>query len=84
LEVWNEQKGACAICGEQMVRGGRLLDMKQRFNSETAVLDHDHETGAMRGFVHQRCNKLLADSKESPDILARAVAYLRRFALPIS
>ncbi len=84
LQVWDEQKGNCAICQEPMTRGGRLHAMNHGYSSETAVLDHDHKTNFMRGFVHQRCNKLLADSKESPDILAKAVAYLRRFALPIS
>lgn len=54
------QNHACAICGSQ----------------EPLCVDHDHETGVIRGLLCGRCNKgigLLGDSLEG---LERAVRYL--------
>lgn len=48
LERWDEiyaaQKGCCRIC-EQPCRTGKRL-----------AVDHDHETGAIRGLLCYRCN----------------------------
>lgn len=41
-----EQGGLCAICGKE-------LDMKIKGEG---VLDHDHDTGRIRGVVHRSCN----------------------------
>lgn len=56
----------CAICGVDKPggRGGWHLD-------------HDHETGALRGALCWRCNSGLGKMKDSPDVLAKALRYLR-------
>lgn len=56
-----EQRNLCAICEQPMVR------MK---------VDHDHETGKVRGLLCHRCNLLLA-GVENPVFLKRALTYLR-------
>jgi hypothetical protein len=38
--------------------------------------DHDHETGAPRGWLCDRCNKVLGLVKDSPELLYDMAAYL--------
>jgi hypothetical protein len=59
------QDGKCAIC-LQPCRSRTLL-----------CVDHDHDTGAVRGLLCSRCNAGLGQFQDSPDVLARARAYLR-------
>lgn len=45
-----EQQGSvCALCGKPMT------------TKDTAVGDHDHLTGQMRGVLHRSCNALLGN-----------------------
>lgn len=46
-------------------------------------LDHDHETGATRGFLCLDCNQGLGKLRDSPDLLLRALVYLRQHREPI-
>lgn len=54
--------GACAIC-EEVPTG-------------TLYVDHDHDTGAVRGLLCSHCNFLLGNARNSPDRLLAAAAYL--------
>ena len=58
-----DQKGACLICLQQMA---------------LPVVDHDHETGKVRGLLCRMCNSALGLLQDSPDILRRAARYLTR------
>ena len=60
------QEQKCAICGGTMDEGKRL------------AVDHDHDTGAVRGILHVRCNTAIALFKDSPDICRKAAEYLER------
>ena len=42
-----KQKGRCAICSRPITI------------NDIAVLDHDHDTGAVRGVLHHSCNAVL-------------------------
>jgi DNA-directed RNA polymerase subunit M/transcription elongation factor TFIIS len=63
------QNGLCAICGgaETSYRGSRLRSLS---------VDHDHETGALRGLLCNRCNRALGGFEDSSDLLRAAAAYL--------
>ena len=42
----------------------------------TGVIDHDHETGKVRGLLCHECNTALGKFGDDPAILLRAVDYL--------
>ena len=56
----------CDGCGSTPV-GSRCLS-----------LDHDHETGAFRGWLCTGCNLALGNAKDSPETLRRLADYLER------
>jgi len=61
------QNGKCAICGaiESHSKGHRL------------AVDHDHETGKIRGLLCHNCNVGLGNFKDSPDLIRSAIEYLK-------
>ena len=69
--IWKEtredfvdiQNGLCAICAINI--------------REDPHLDHDHETGKIRGALCQRCNTGLGMFRDSCYILDKAIEYLR-------
>ena len=60
-----KQKGCCAICGKHQ------LELKTTLN-----IDHDHETGKIRGLLCVACNRLLGYAQDNQDILMKAIQYL--------
>lgn len=58
------QGGACAICGEKP--------------SIRLVVDHDHETGAVRGLLCNPCNLALGLFKDDSSRLGSAVTYVQK------
>jgi len=46
-------------------------------------LDHDHGTGAIRGFLCIDCNHGLGKFKDDPAMLLRAIVYLRQRSGPL-
>lgn len=59
-QMYNNQGGACAICG-----------------SETDLfVDHNHETGEVRGLLCNSCNTGVGLLKDSPSNLSNAIKYL--------
>ena len=62
------QDGCCAICKEPP-RG--VYDLG---------VDHDHDTGAVRGLLCTNCNTLLGQAHDDPTVLERAILYVRGYA----
>ncbi len=60
------QAGGCAICREPPSENRSLH------------IDHDHETGVVRGLLCFRCNVGVGQFADSPDRLALAALYLER------
>jgi len=61
-----EQGGVCAICGNGQDAGYRQL----------LYVDHDHETGKVRGLLCQRCNSGIGHFVEDIDVVERAYLYM--------
>jgi hypothetical protein len=40
--------------------------------------DHDHETGAFRGWICGKCNTALGLADDDPEILLKLIEYLKR------
>lgn len=68
LEMFNKADGTCAVCKKPLER----KDM---------VLDHDHKSKLIRGFIHQNCNKGIGLFNDDPDALQNAIDYLRSSAI---
>ncbi len=66
-----EQEGLCSICGtaRNPCRGVKRED-------EFFCIDHDHETGILRGLLCTPCDLVIGNAKDDPDILRSAIAYL--------
>lgn len=63
------QGGGCAICGTTVNRYG---DTERRL-----PVDHDHETGQVRGVLCDVCNRVLGLFGDDPARLEHAAEYLR-------
>jgi len=63
--ILRAQGGGCAICGKPP--GTRSLH-----------IDHDHESGEIRGLLCVSCNNALGQFKDDVELLARACSYLQR------
>lgn len=68
-EMLDAQGGVCAICGGPPVIEG---------NVKTFVVDHDHETGIVRGLLCAPCNRGLGAYQDDPIRLSLAADYLLR------
>lgn len=68
MALYNEQKGLCAICRGPGVAPNFL------------VVDHNHETGQIRGLLCDGCNRGIALLQEDPEFLRSAARYLARAA----
>jgi hypothetical protein len=65
------QDGVCAICARPP-RGKRPLDV-----------DHDHESGRVRGLLCGNCNRAIGLLDEKPELFDRAKEYVVRFKWPL-
>jgi hypothetical protein len=60
-ELIRQQGGLCAVCGER----------------EAKQVDHDHETGVVRGIVCLLCNAAMGAFHDDPVLIRRAIAYVK-------
>lgn len=66
-EMMNYQRGCCKICGESLY--DPLKDVQ-------LSVDHNHETGEVRGLLCFNCNILLGAARDNITILEEAIKYL--------
>ena len=67
-ELYRRQSGRCAVCGIHSVELSRRLSV-----------DHDHETGEVRGLLCSKCNRGIGFMKDSPELLILAANYLQSY-----
>lgn len=66
--IYYKQGGGCAICGRPAPREGNRW--------ERLHVDHDHNSGRVRGLLCMNCNQGLGNFKDSAELLKSAVEYL--------
>jgi len=74
-EMLAKQNGGCAICGSKVAKTQR----NGRF-----CVDHDHETGEIRGLLCAPCNRGIGLLQDNADILQAGAAYLRNAKNPFA
>lgn len=68
--MFASQGGGCAICGAP--------PDGTKYHKRLSV-DHDHETGAIRGLLCTPCNQALGSMRDNPAVLRAAAAYLETY-----
>lgn len=65
-----KQSGVCAICSKPETKtvNGNIVPL---------AVDHDHNTGVVRGLLCDSCNVGLGRFKDDPALLKAAIAYLQ-------
>jgi hypothetical protein len=66
-KIFDRQEGKCAICGIP----------RNETNKDFAV-DHNHETGEIRGLLCLYCNRMLGDAKDKVETLRKGIEYLEK------
>lgn len=65
VKLLHKQGGVCAICFKPPC-------------DELLCVDHNHETGKVRGLLHRSCNAAIGLLKEDIDNLESAIRYLKK------
>ena len=63
-QMYDEQLGRCAVC---------FIPLAE---CKIIATDHDHKTGAVRGLLCSKCNLILGQWNDDPEIFRRAAQYL--------
>ena len=65
-EMFDKQKGCCAICSKHQSTMKRAL-----------AVDHNHTTGEVRSLLCGHCNLMLGYAKDSISVLEASIKYLQ-------
>jgi Autographiviridae endonuclease VII len=66
-KIFDEQSGCCAICVKHQSEFKKIL-----------CVDHNHQTGKVRGLLCHKCNTALGLFQDNPEILELAAEYSKR------
>lgn len=72
-EMLQQQGGVCAICGMDEPNQHGRTGTKFKLS-----IDHDHETGAVRSLLCQKCNRAIGLLGDSHELVQKAAEYLLR------
>lgn len=67
-KLYSEQRGCCACCGKS-----------ERAHARRLHIDHDRDTGIIRGLLCTQCNPGIGYFQHSIDRLRMAIIYLEKF-----
>jgi hypothetical protein len=71
--LYESQAGCCLICGMAGLSPGVEPDSRDK---KVLRIDHDHDTGEVRGLLCHRCNIGIGYLLEKPDLLRKAADYI--------
>jgi hypothetical protein len=71
--ILNKQNNVCAICK----LSEKAFDKKGKVRN--LAVDHDHDTGNVRGLLCTNCNTALGHLKDNINILYNAIKYLKKY-----
>ncbi len=75
-EMLEKQGGVCAICGKAEVM------VHQNGSVKRLAVDHNHDTGQIRGLLCARCNAALGQFGDNIEHLRSAINYLTTYIRP--
>jgi hypothetical protein len=71
VRIYDDQDGRCAICNEP-----GLPPASGHGAKVTLHVDHDHESGMVRGLLCNMCNVGLGRFRDNPELVFKAADYL--------
>mgnify|MGYP001579814135 CR=1 FL=1 len=74
--VRNKRMNAEQFARLTAIHGDRCMVCGEGNGKHRLAVDHDHETGRIRGLLCHRCNTALGLFRDDPRLLARAANYL--------
>jgi Recombination endonuclease VII len=72
-DMWTHQQGLCKLCGNPM-------DLENR-GSQLTVVDHDHDTGIVRGLLCFGCNIFVGYAQPRLHLFPATIDYLEQRAI---
>lgn len=81
LELWEANGRTCPICGNPLSKPepvARSESHGKPRSKDAPVVDHDHDSGAVRDLVCYGCNTGLGMFRDDPDVMRNAAAYINR------
>ena len=66
------QQNRCAICSTK-------IDGNVNSDELRAFVDHNHQTGKVRGLLCVHCNSIVGYCREDKSVLLHAIQYLKKF-----
>jgi len=69
VEMFVKQNEVCAVCKNSCI------------TKKSLSVDHDHETGKVRGLLCNRCNRALGMFMDDENILLSAAAYVKKYKI---
>jgi len=69
--LWIQQGGICIVCG-------CAIQTQKNEGGNAAAVDHDHNTGKVRGLLCTKCNMGIGLFKEDSGLLRKAANYLEK------
>ena len=74
-KLFMQQSGVCAICHQPEVTEGIRRGVTRV--AKSMAVDHDHESGNVRGLLCRLCNTSLGGFRDNIGILESAIRYLQ-------
>lgn len=71
--LYEKQNGVCAICGKPEIAKNNTG------TTRLLSIDHDHQTGKVRGLLCMSCNIFLGHLEKNAKYISKALIYAKYF-----